>query len=238
MTVLLIEASARPLNNERASHSSLSRTLAHEFIKKLDEYSPDEEIIYRDVGALPPAFISHEWIGAVFTPENKRTEQQKQLLSQSDTLIDELVRADLIVISTPMYNYGMPAALKAWFDQVVRVNKTFTFDLSRGDFPLEPTLSGKTLVLITSAGEFGFFKGGIRQEMNHLGPHIKVLSKYLGVQTFYEINSEYQEFNDTRHQNSYANALRKVHFLARELADGNDQNTFIEKRLETIGQQV
>jgi FMN-dependent NADH-azoreductase len=238
MTVLLIEASARPLNTEKASHSSLSRTLAREFIKKLDEYSSDEEIIYRDVGESPPAFISHEWIDAVFTPENKRTAQQKQLLSQSDTLIDELARADLIVISTPMYNYGMPAALKAWFDQVVRVNKTFTFDLSRGDFPLEPTLSGKTMVLITSAGEFGFSPGGIREEMNHLGTHIKVLSKYLGVQNFYEVNSEYQEFNDTRHQKSYSDALRKINFLARELADGNHDTTQTEKRFETIGQQA
>jgi FMN-dependent NADH-azoreductase len=234
MTVLLIEASARPLNSERASHSSLSRSLGRVFTQKLLEYSPEEEIIYRDVGESPPAFISHEWIGAVFTPDNKRTEQQKQLLSQSDALIDELVRAELIVISTPMYNYGMPAALKAWFDQVVRVNKTFTFDLSRGDFPLEPTLSEKTMVLITSAGEFGFAQGGIRQEMNHLGPHIKVLSKYLGVETFYEISSEYQEFNDMRHQNSYSNALRKLHFLAKELVDGNNHNIFIDKRLKTI----
>lgn len=238
MTILLVEASARPLTSEGASHSSLSRSLARVFVRKLTEHLPEEEIIYRDVGESPPAFISHEWIGAVFTPDDRRTDQQKQLLSQSDTLIDELVRADLIVISTPMYNYGMPAALKAWFDQVVRVNKTFTFDLSRGDFPLEPTLSGKTLVLITSAGEFGFSQGGIRQEMNHLGPHIKVLSKYLGVQTVYEITSEYQEFNDDRHQNSYAKALRKLRFLARELADGNNQNRFIEKRLNMIGQQV
>lgn len=238
MTVLLIESSARPMNVKNTSHSSLSRTLAREFIKKLNEYSTEEEIIYRDVGESPPAFISHEWIGAVFTPENKRTEQQKQLLSLSDTLIDELSRAELIVISTPMYNYGMPAALKAWFDQVIRVNKTFTFDLSRGDFPLEPTLSGKTLVLITSAGEFGFSQGGIRHEMNHLGPHIKVLSKYLGVQTFYEISSEYQEFSDIRHQLSYANALKQIHFLAGELANENNHNTLIENTLKTIGQQV
>ncbi len=50
-----------------------------------------------------------------------------------------------------MYNYGMPAALKAWFDQIIRINKTFTFDLARGDFPLEPIMSGKTLVLLTSS---------------------------------------------------------------------------------------
>ena len=54
----------------------------------------------------------------------------------------------------------MPAALKAWFDQVVRIDKTFTFDLTRGDAPLEPILVGKTLILLTSWGEFGFAAGG------------------------------------------------------------------------------
>ena len=54
MTVLLIEASARPLNSERASHSSLSRSLGRVFTQKLLEYSPEEEIIYRDVGESPP----------------------------------------------------------------------------------------------------------------------------------------------------------------------------------------
>lgn len=94
------------------------------------------------------------------------------------------------------------------------------------------------MVLITSAGEFGFSPGGIREDMNHLGTHIKVLSKYLGVQNLYEVNSEYQEFNDTRHQKSYSDALRKINFLARDLAEGNYDNTHTEKRFETIGHQV
>jgi len=51
--------------------------------------------------------------------------------------------SDVIIIATPMYNYGMPAALKAWFDQVIRVNETLSLDLVRGDWPLKPVLSGK-----------------------------------------------------------------------------------------------
>jgi len=117
-----------------------------------------------------------------------------------------------------MYNYGMPAALKAWFDQVVRINKTFSFDLARGDFPLEPIMSGKKLVLITSSGEFGFEIGGIREKMNHLGPHVETLGKYLGVEEFYEIKSEYQEFADERHIKSFNDAQLSIEKLVKQLS--------------------
>ena len=99
----------------------------------------------RDVGVNPPPYITQDWIGAVFTPEQKRTALQQQLLAPSDELISEVEKAGIIVISSPMYNYGMPAQLKAWFDQIVRINKTFDFDLARGDKPLAPLLSGKIL---------------------------------------------------------------------------------------------
>lgn len=137
---------------------------------------------------------------------------------QSDELIAEVEKANLIVISSPMYNYGMPAQLKAWFDQIIRINKTFDFDLARGDKPLAPLLSGKTLVIITSSGEFGFEKGGINEASNHLVPHIKTLSKYLGVTDIYVIASEYQEFADDRHEKSLQMAEYKANELATLLA--------------------
>jgi FMN-dependent NADH-azoreductase len=166
----------------------------------------------------PPDFITQDWISAVFTPEEKRTPAQKERLTLSDTLIAEVSAADVILISSPMYNYGMPAQLKAWFDQIIRINKTFDFDLSRGDFPLQPILSGKTLIIVTSSGEFGFEKGGIREEAGHLAPHLRTLSKYLGGDTMYEITSEYQEFGDERHRMSVANAKDRAESIASELS--------------------
>ncbi len=154
----------------------------------------------------------------MFTPEEKRTSAQKERLALSDKLIAEVSAADVILISSPMYNYGMPAQLKAWFDQIVRINKTFDFDLSRGDFPLQPLLSGKVLVVVTSSGEFGFEKGGIREDSGHLTPHLRTLSKYLGVDIMYEIASEYQEFGDDRHRISVANAKERAESIASELS--------------------
>lgn len=211
MAVLLhIDASAR-------KKRSISRALGESFRRQWLSERPEDKFIYRDVGSAPPAFISEAWIAAAFTPDDDRTDEQISLLELSDSLIDELTEASVVVISTPMYNYGMPAALKAWVDQVVRFNKTFSFDLNRGDFPLEPTLSGKVLVLLTSSGEFGFAEGGAREKMNHLGPHLRTVSKYFGIDELHEVNIEYQEFGDARHQRSIEKAYETIPGVIKEV---------------------
>lgn len=217
-TLLHIDSSVRAVNSLNPDHASISKNIALRFIDTWKKNQPADEYIYRDVGVNPPDFITEDWIGAVFTPEEKRTPEQKERLALSDKLIAEVAAADVILISSPMYNYGMPAQLKAWFDQIVRINKTFDFDLSRGDFPLQPLLSGKTMIIVTSSGEFGFEKGGIREESAHLTPHLRTLSKYLGVDTIYEIASEYQEFGDDRHRISVANAKDRAESIASELS--------------------
>tara|TARA_R110002049_G_scaffold219404_3_gene391080 strand:- start:1814 stop:2524 length:711 start_codon:yes stop_codon:yes gene_type:complete len=217
-TLLHIDSSVRAARNTNPDHDSISKNIALRFIETWKKNRPQDEYIYRDIGANPPDFITQDWIGAVFTPEEERSEAQKALLALSDKLIAEISAADVILISSPMYNYGMPAQLKAWFDQIVRINKTFDFDLSRGDFPLQPLLSGKTLITVTSSGEFGFEKGGIRENSGHLAPHLRTLSKYLGVDTMYEITAEYQEFGDDRHRMSVAHAKDRAERIASELS--------------------
>lgn len=216
--MLHIDASVRAAINPNPNHNSISKSIASRLVSLWKNKRPMDEYIYRDVGMNPPPFITQDWINAVFTPENKRTQTQCDVLSISDQLIAEVSSSDIILISSPMYNYGMPAQLKAWFDQIIRINKTFDFDLARGDFPLQPLLSGKILIIITSSGEFGFEKDGIRHDMNHLVPHLRTLSKYLGVEEIYEIASEYQEFGDERHIKSLENAFQKAEELVAKLA--------------------
>lgn len=217
--VLHVDSSVRAVSNTNPEHDSISKNLARKFISQFKKEARIDEYIYRDVGVNAPQFITQDWIGAVFTPESKRTSQQQQILALSDELIAEVEKADFIVISSPMYNYGMPAQLKAWFDQIIRINKTFDFDLTRGDKPLAPILSGKTLLIITSSGEFGFEKGGSNETSSHLVPHLRTLSKYLGVTEIYEIASEYQEFADQRHERSLRMAESKANELASVLAE-------------------
>lgn len=211
-TILRIDASAR-------TQRSLSRMLCDRFDDDWQVKRPEDEVIVRDVGMSPPPAISEDWIAAVFTPEDQRSASQQEAVALSDTLIHELDRANIILIATPMYNYGMPAALKAWVDQVIRVDKTFSFDLARGDQPLEPIMSGKVMVLLTSCGEFGFGPGGLRQDMNHLDPHLRTIGRYLGVEATHQIAIEYQEFGDNRHRASVEAALASIPDLVDRLIE-------------------
>ena len=209
-TLLHIDASVR-------SDRSLSRKLSKAFVDTWVEKDPSTQVLHRDVGHNPPPFITEDWIAAVFTPQEALTDNKRRTLAVSDELIRELELAEVVVIGTPMYNYGMPAQLKSWFDNVIRIGKTFSFDLARGDYPLEPIMSGKKLVILSSRGEFGFGLGGIREHMNHLDTHIKACAHYLGVSETHDITIDFQEFGDDRHRGSIDEAFSAVPALVDKL---------------------
>ncbi|CAM3483192.1 MULTISPECIES: NAD(P)H-dependent oxidoreductase [Pseudoalteromonas] len=215
--ILYISSSARKYSETSSQHQSISRMLGEQFLTKFSSCIHEVEITHRDLSVKQPAFIDEAFIAAAFA-KGVLSEEQRLVLAESDEIIKEVTNADIIVIASPMYNYGMPAVLKAWFDLAIRVNKTFSFDLARGDKPLEPILSGKTLVLLASWGEFAFKKGESQYHLNHLSSHIEQLAPYLGAETFYEIASEYQEFGDDRHKRSKQRAIDDVHKLAQILS--------------------
>jgi FMN-dependent NADH-azoreductase len=209
MTILHLDASARAAR-------SLSRRLSQRFVDAWLGHRPNDRVIRRDLAADPPPHVTEAWIAAAFTPAHRRDAAMRKTLAWSDKAIAELEAADLIVLGTPMYNYGMPSALKAWFDQVIRVGRTFTFDLRRGDWPIEPVLAGKRLVVLSPRGEFGFGPGGVRAGRNQLDPHIRTCAPFLGVaeDAIHTIAVEYQEFGDERHARSLAVAEAEASALA------------------------
>ncbi|MEQ8858490.1 MAG: NAD(P)H-dependent oxidoreductase [Pseudomonadales bacterium] len=209
--ILSINASVRV-------NRSLSRDLSRRFEQGWLARFPQDSVINRDVGAEPPPVISEAWIDAAFTDSESRSDAQHAELAVSEELICEVEAADVVVIATPMYNYGMPAGLKAWVDQIVRINRTFDFDLARGDYPLQPLLRDKVLVMLTSTGEFGFEREGPRATMNHLTPHLRTVAKYLGATTDFHLGIEYQEFGDGRHADSKAAAHGRIPQLIEEVA--------------------
>lgn len=213
MNLHLINASPR-------RDRSLSRNLATAFVHQWRSLRPNDPIVERNVGIDHPPLLTEDWIAACFTPEGQRTPAQREVLAYSDAAIDELAQADLVVIATPRYNYGMPAALKAWFDQVIRIHRTFSFDRSDKTWPLSPLLSGKRLVLLSASGEFDFHPGGLRESWEHLEPHVRTCARYLGVAPadVHHIAIEYQEFGDERHRDSLAAAQDEAQALARRLA--------------------
>jgi FMN-dependent NADH-azoreductase len=211
MKILSVQSSA-------GMERSLTRKLSGSFLDTLKMRHAKVEIKELDLVKYPPPFMTPDWIAGAFS-KTGFSEQQQTALARSDEYIRQIEEADLIVIGAPMYNYGMPAVLKAWFDQIARINKTFSFDLSRGDFPIEPVLSGKKMIVFTSSGEFDFQKGGAREAFNHLVPHIKSCAHYLGVNNerdFYHVGIEYQEFKDKRHERSKNEAFASITGLVDE----------------------
>lgn len=213
-TLLRIDASAQ------LEERSLTRRLTSIFIDSFRETRRDVEVISRDVGRHPIPAIDHRFIHAAFTPPELYEPWMPERLALSNTLIDEVERADIIVMGAPMYNYGMPAALKAWIDHVARIGRTFSFDLGRGDFPIEPMLHGKQLIVLSARGEFGFGPGEIRAHLNALDTGIAACAHYLGVarRDIQTIAIEYQEFKDVRYEQSVANAEGRTRQLASRLA--------------------
>tara|TARA_R110000787_G_scaffold191805_5_gene303370 strand:+ start:1008 stop:1676 length:669 start_codon:yes stop_codon:yes gene_type:complete len=218
-TLLKVDASAQ------LEERSLSRRLTTLFQEEFLAVDPTAKVIGRDVGRNPPPFVDHRFIHAAFTPPEEREPWMSEVLGPSDELINEVVAADIIVLGAPMYNYGMPASLKAWIDQVARIGRTFSFDLDRGDFPIEPILSDKKLIVLSSRGEFGFAPGEVRATKNTLDPAIAACAHYLGVarDAIYTIVIEYQEFKDDRHRASVNAATSDTIALAHRLALGRDR---------------
>jgi FMN-dependent NADH-azoreductase len=212
MNLLVLNASPR---RER----SLSRRLGAAFLAEWLDLRPEDIVVQRDVGIDHPPLLTEAWIAACFTPDDQQTPAQRETLAYSDAAIEELTRADVLVITTPRYNYGMPAALKAWFDQVIRIRRTFRFDSAEKTWPLSPMLSGKKLVLLSSSGEFGFHPNGLREDWEHLEPHVRTCAHYLGVAPIdlHHVAIEFQEFGDERHAASVQEAQQSVKRLARTL---------------------
>jgi FMN-dependent NADH-azoreductase len=158
-TILRIDASARHDGSE-------SRALTQRI---LDRLAPDE-VINRDLAASLPA-IDAEWLNANWTPEDQRSDAQRETLALSDTLIQEVKSADTIVIGAPIYNFGIPATLKTWVDQIARAGITFKYSESGP----QGLMTGKrAIIAITSGGtqvgsDIDFASGYLRHVLGFVG---------------------------------------------------------------------
>jgi FMN-dependent NADH-azoreductase len=140
LKVLEIAASGR-------NDGSVSRRLSADLIAALEDRQGRIELTRRDLGKGLP-FVDEAWINANFTPAEERNAEQRAALAESDALVAELKAADVLVIGTPIYNFGVPAALKAWVDMVARARLTFRYT-ENGPKGL---LEGKKAYVIVASG--------------------------------------------------------------------------------------
>ena len=113
-------------------------------------------------------------------------------MALSETLIEELIEADAIVLGVPMYNFGMPAQLKAYFDEIVRVGRTFAFDADASE-PYRPLLSSKPVVVIVSVGDGSLLPGGTLAHLNFLEPHLEAILAFIGLTDITFVRAGYDE---------------------------------------------
>ncbi len=217
--ILHLDASARPGLAGKDQHGSHSRNLSHRFVSQWLARRGQDSLTYRDIGQTPPSIINHDWIAASFTPEEQREPWMRDTLAESEQLVDELIAADVLVLGTPLYNFGMPAALKAWIDQIVRPGRTVDVDDSNPLDPYVPKLADRPrhAVILTARGGIGFDVGGAMAHMNHLEPNLITALGFIGITRVHQIAIEGQEVGGELLAESVAQGLNKVDALVAQL---------------------
>lgn len=115
------------INSSLSGDQGHSSNLSNEFVSRWRERNPGGKVITRDLARHPIPHLDAERLHAFITPAEKRSATQKDIVDYSDQLISELRRADLVLFGVPMYNFGVPSTLKAYFDHVARSGETFQY---------------------------------------------------------------------------------------------------------------
>ena len=165
MNILQINSSAR-------SNGSESTRLADAIVAKLAAATPSAQLTRRDLAVTPHPVIDEATLGALFTPADQRTPEQAARVALDDALIAELLAADVIVIGSPMYNFGITVQLKSWFDAVARAGATFRYTATGP----EGLVKGKKVYVTMARG--GFHKEGGHDVQTQ---HLKTFLGFLGM---------------------------------------------------------
>lgn len=158
-TILRIDGSARKAG-------SITRDLTDKVVARLNA----DRVITRDLADGVP-LLDDAWLAANWTAAEERNDAQKAALAQSDAMIEELKAADTIVIGAPIYNFGVPAAVKAWIDQVARAGLTFQYT----DTGPKGLLSDKRAIIVAASGgtkvgsEIDFATGYLKFALGFIG---------------------------------------------------------------------
>jgi FMN-dependent NADH-azoreductase len=201
--ILRIDASMR-------RQKSVSRMLADEMVAALGARKSSVNVINRDLAA-GIGIVNAAWIEAERTSEENRTPDQRALLTQSDALVAELQAADDIVIATPIYNFSVPAALKAWIDLICRDKITFVYE---NDSPRGLLSNKRATVIVTSGGTLA------GKDIDFTTSYIRHILGFIGVDDVTMIDVTGLSKNRSR---VIADARKEISVVsARQLADARN----------------
>ena len=166
-TLLVVEASPR-------GDHSMSRGLTQRFVEAWKKNNPEGRVVERDLMKTDLPFVTLPWLGAYFTPAEKHTPQMKELLRLSDDLVAEILAADDIAIGTPVYNYNIPAVLKAYIDHIVRKGKTL-------GFAGEGLVHGKKCTILLASGGV-YTEGSPIRDRDIAQSYLRLILKVIGIE--------------------------------------------------------
>jgi FMN-dependent NADH-azoreductase len=199
--VLIIDSAA-------TGDASVSRRLTGELEAILRGRGP-VRIVHRDVGTHPVPHLTAETTPAIRGAEAV-TDSARDAIALSDELIAELKAADIVVIGAPMYNFGMPSTLKAWFDHVLRAGITFRYS----EAGPEGLLKGKKAIVVESRA--GLYSTGPSAVMDSQEPHLRTLLAFMGLDDMTFVRAEKLAFGPDAAAASIAEAVEQLRALAGE----------------------
>ena len=197
------------LNSSALGGASVSNQLVQDVLAELRARDPRLIVTVRDLGANPIPHLNSDSATAL-RGAAPRNEAQAAAQELSDTLIAELKAADTIVIGAPMYNFGIPSTLKAWFDYVLRAGITFRYT-EAGPVGL---LEGKRAIVIESRG--GYYSEGATKVLDSQEPHLKTLLGFVGIKDTTFIRVEKLAFGPEARQQAFEGARPQLGQLLTE----------------------
>ena len=187
------------------SDQGQSSRLADQFVAELLAQHPGAQVVRRDLVADPVPHLDGARVAAFFAKPEERTAQQKAVIAYSDALINELRSADVIVLGLPMYNFGVPSQLKAWFDHIARAGETFKYT-EKGPIGL---LTGKKAYVFAA-------RGGVYGENHSQTEWLRQILGFVGITDVEFVYAEGLALGEERRNNSISTAQAAARLLAGE----------------------
>lgn len=176
---------------------SVTRQLVAHFVEKWKARHADGRVVVRDLTANPPPVVTEEWVAAAFG--DPALFPATPVLRASEEFIAEIEAADAIVIGAPIYNFGVPAQLKAWIDQIVRVGRTFAFAPGSNP-PYVALLRSKPVLVVVAAGNAGLFPGQPLGHFNLLEPQLVNALGFIGLTNVEFVRASLPEGDESARQ--------------------------------------
>ena len=189
------------INASIQGENGQSSQLANRFVAGWQSRHPEGRVVRRDVAADPVPHLTAARFAAFLTPAEKHDDEQRAVAQFSDGLIDELRQADVIVLGLPMYNFGIPSQLKAYFDHIARAGHTFRYT-AEGPVGL---LTGKKAYVFAARG--GLYQGG---PLDTQTQYVRDFLRFLGISDVEFVYAEGLAIDATRRESAIGAAHAQI----------------------------